>query len=302
MKLKHLYVALLRVSLFALFSCSKELEMDVRLPSETETVNGISVTWKEGVTEVNRQIVRDLLNDMVFVQGGIFVMGSNCAYDKDARKNEAPAHLVKLTDYYILAHEMTKDLVACVYEGKEPSKYSRYTYYDWEATLRTLSTYSDVEFSFPSEAQWEYAAMGGNKSQGFAYPGGDSSNKVWSDSQVAPGCRLANELGLYNMGDLYGEWCKDLYYDYTDGVMSIDPCNLVQSSLSVEHVVRGGCYVSKNIYKSWDSTIGTAFQYGVSASTDSSGDKRMCRSKSRSYAYAHISNTLVGCRPVIIIK
>lgn len=304
MKVKGFDVLIWCIFFFSILSCSKDLTMEDRLPSETEVVNGISIAWKEGVTEKNRKLVRDLLNDMVFVQGGVFLMGSNLAYDENARKNEAPAHYVNLSSYYILAHEMPKDYVANVYEGKELSKYRSYTYFEWEATLRMLSAYSNIEFSFPSEAQWEYAAIGGNKSQGYSYPGAGAHKMVWTNSEIAPGCELPNELGLYNMGDLYGEWCKDLYCEYSNSIMPTDPCNSVQNSLSIEHVVRGGCSLSKGVYKNWNSTIESSFSYGVNklGTSDSSSDARMCRSKSRSYEYAHIANSLVGCRPVINIK
>lgn len=285
---KTVWVAIFTI-LLIFNSCTKDLDMGKKLPSETEIVNGISVTWKEGVTEQNRQFVKDFINDMVLVEGGIFLMGDN---DIKASDNKKPAHYVKLTDYYILAHEMTEEQINRILI-KPQEKYLGYSYNEWEKALKILSSYSNIKFSIPTEAQWEYAAMGGIKSKGYKYPGADTYEEVWTNSETAPGCLLPNELGIYNMADLHGEWCQDIYDTYKDGVMPTNPCNTIQSSLFEYRVVRGGCYLSTGYLHAYST---------LNYRLDTSKAKSMCQSKARANYSPESGIKTVVCRPVINIE
>lgn len=281
-------------------SCSKDLDKEVFLSSESAVINNFDVHWRDYMTSEQRQVVTDILNDMVWVEGGIFTMGANTTYDPNARSNETPAHLVKLSGFYICAHELTYRQVQTlkgvamtrssdIYEFK--GEYLSYSWDDWLGVLSLLTEFTGVEFTFPSEAQWEYAARGGNLSKGFLYPGSNEWEKVYADDLNDTDDTVPNELGLYNMANRRSEWCADAYAAYTDGPMPIDP--LVNTGDG--HVVRGGCHISVGKSKDWMSTASSSNSYSYLYD-----DYRFCRSTAR--ARSNSKSWDIGCRPVINIK
>lgn len=299
MKLSLSYTLIIAL-LLGLTGCSENLDNEDFLPSETATVNGLPVAWRDYMTQEQRQVVSDILSDMVLVEGGIFTMGANPAYDPDARANEQPAHLVRLTDYYICAHELTYDQVHTLVDMATRAsdirefngRYLNYAWEDWQYVLDLLTDYTGLEFSFPTEAQWEFAARGGNLSKGYLYPGSNKWEEVYADDLNGIDDTVPNELGLYNMANRRGEWCADTYSNYTDGPMPTNPLITIGDG----HVVRGGCHISTGLYKNWlSTTLTTVFDY-----TESSEDWRMSRSTARA---KHKSKSWdIGCRPVINIK
>lgn len=300
MKAKFIFYNLALILAAGLVGCSKDLDNEDFLASEATTIEGFNVNWKAHMTEEQRQVVGDILADMVLVKGGIFTMGANPAYDPDARVNEQPAHLVKLTDYYICAHELTYDQVHTIIDmttrssniSEFKNKYLYYSWEDWKFVLELLTYYTGIEFSFPSEAQWEFAARGGSLSKGYKYPGSNNWDEVYADDLNSADDTVPNELGLYNMANRRGEWCADVYANYIDGPMPTNPLITVGDG----HVVRGGCHISTGIYRNWHSTSRTTNVYY----SDTSEDMRMSRSAAR--AMSKNKSWDIGCRPVINIK
>jgi len=76
-------------------------------------------------------------------------------------------------------------------------------------------------YRLPTEAEWEYAARGGNKSKGYEYSGSNDIGEVaWYDSNSgskthAVGGKKLKELGIYDMSGNVYEWCHDWYGDYS---------------------------------------------------------------------------------------
>ncbi len=102
----------------------------------------------------------------------------------------------------------------------------------------------------PTEAEWEFAARGGNQSMGYKYAGSNTlGNVAWyksnSDSAAhAVGTKAANELGLYDMSGNVWEWCSDWYSSYTASAQQ----NPTGPAAGSNRVVRGGSWSADGFY------------------------------------------------------
>ncbi len=193
--------------------------------------------------------------DMVFVQGGEFVMGQTDPKDDDWMYNERPDHLVILNDFYISKYEVTQALWKAVM-GKNPSKYvgdslpvTCVSWYDARDFVLRLSKMTGKKFRLPTEAEWEYAARGGAYRQNYLYSGSDTLGKVawWRQNSKrrphAVGTRQPNELGIYDMSGNVYEWCHDGYEFYvTDLGGNIH--NPTGNDFAMRKIYRGGCTTS----------------------------------------------------------
>lgn len=205
--------------------------------SRTFTVNGVKFT-------------------MVPVEGGTFTMGATSEQGSDAEEDEKPAHKVTLSDYYIGQTEVTQALWEAVM-GSNPSFFEgdnlpveQVSWNDCQVFIQKLNQLTGKQFRLPTEAEWEYAARGGRKSQGYKYAGGNNIGSVaWytgnSGIETHPiGTKQANELGIYDMSGNVYEWCSDWYGDYTSSSQS-DPQGPSSGS---GRVGRGGDYGSSAGY------------------------------------------------------
>ena len=189
---------------------------------------------------------------MIRVDGGTFTMGATAEQGSDAYTVEKPAHLVTLSTYYMGETEVTQELWEAVM-GSNPSKFkgSRrpVEYVSWEDCqdfIRRLNQRTGRNFRLPTEAEWEYAARGGNKSYGYKYAGGSSSGDVaWyygnSGNQTHDvATKRANELGLYDMSGNVWEWCQDWYSEsYYSSSSQTNPTGPSSGSF---RVYRGGSW------------------------------------------------------------
>lgn len=293
---KFLYFILIIV---LISSCTQELE-EIPIADNVETVNGIKVTWPLDIDDSTKTIVRSLLNDMVYVEGDIYMMGVNYEYDTDARINESPAHYVRLTDYYIMSHEMTFDQVKGLLgnveglkEYKSGKKVIRFTWYDWLKVVDVLKRYTNCDFNFPTEAQWEYAARGGKYSCAYKYVGSNNLTEVWNEDPLGANTK-PNEIGLYNMSCGYGEWCLDRYNTYKNGIAPLNPIEeICRYSTTASHVVRGGAYNCTNT-EMWENNYDFYDDYEKNI--------RMCRTTARAHAFDDIKYNEFVLRPVINLK
>ena len=191
---------------------------------------------------------------MVKVEGGTFQMGATSEQGSDAFDWEKPVHSVTLSDYYIGQTEVTQELWEAVM-GSNPSYFTgdnrrpveKVSWDDCQEFIEKLNRLTGKNFRLPTEAEWEYAARGGNKSKGYKYSGSNDADAVaWyydnSGGKTHPvATKQANELGLYDMSGNLWEWCQDWDGDYTSHSQS----NPTGSSMGSYRVLRGGSWLNR---------------------------------------------------------
>ena len=188
--------------------------------------------------------------EMVYVEGGTFRMGATEEQGRDAWDNEKPVHRVTLSSYLIGKHEVTQALWEEVM-GSNPSHNKQggdypvecVSWNDCQEFIEKLNARTGMMFRLPREAEWEYAARGGDRSKGYKYAGSNNLNEAgWygdNSRHTHPvGEKKPNELGLYDMSGNVWEWCQDWYGDYMEESQT-NPTGLQSGRI---RVLRGGSY------------------------------------------------------------
>ncbi len=194
--------------------------------------------------------VKGVSFNMIKVQGGTFTMGATAEQGSDAESDEKPTHQVTLSDYYIGETEVTQKLWKAVM-GSNPSYFSgtnlpveMVSWDDCQKFIKKLNRLTGKNFRLPTEAEWEYAARGGQKSRGYKYAGSNTlSDVAWyadnSGGKTHPvKQKQANELGLYDMTGNVCEWCQDWYGSYSSNAQT----NPTGPSSGSYRVARGGSW------------------------------------------------------------
>ena len=195
--------------------------------------------------------VKDGVNiEMVKVEAGSFNMGATPEMKKPYYW-EKPVHRVTLTnDYYIGKYEVTQALWQAVM-GSNPSGFKgdnlpveKVSWNECQDFISKFNAMTGKRFRLPTEAEWEFAARGGNKSRGYQYSGSKTIGDVawYKDNSGhkthAVGTKQPNELGIYDMTGNVWEWCQDWYGSYGDSPR-INPMGAVSGSYRVR---RGGSW------------------------------------------------------------
>ena len=216
---------------------------------KNETINGFDINWTGNLNKNEKDAIREMISNMVKVDGGTFYMGAQSDsveylnYDENATSWEAPVHEVTVSPFFINKYEVTQNLWEAIM-GATPNnessmqwekefgkgdKYPAYriSYKEVETFIGKLNEFTGLNFALPTEAQWEYAARGGKDTQYTLYAGGDNVIEfAWIDSNSDKcsevGMKYPNALGLYDMSGNVWEMCQDWYCQYTEEAVT-DP-------------------------------------------------------------------------------
>ena len=224
-----------------------------KLSATLTKVEAPAATQPTTTATAAKPTVKDFGNiEMIFVEGGTFSMGSRAS---DAYDNESPTHSVTLSSYYIGKYEVTQAQWRAVM-GSNPSYFTgdnlpveQVSWKDIQAFIKKLNAQTGKNYRLPTEAEWEYAARGGNQSKGYKYSGSNTIDDVaWYDNNSSStthpvGEKAPNELGIYDMSGNVYEWCQDWFDSYSADSQT----NPTGPSSGSNRVLRGG---------SWNSSAG----------------------------------------------
>ena len=230
-----------------------------------DVIGCFDVFWSNEISNSQKSIVSDLLNSLVYVEGGTFVMGTG-----------DDSHQVTLSSYYMCAYEITQKQWLSMMTTN-PSQFvgadlpvENISWLDALEYVSLLSSLTNLKISLPTEAQWEYAARGGQRSLNYAYPGSDDYKEVAyyapiGISEDSPlystsigGSKMPNELGIYDMAGNVGEYCWDWYGDYKDVEATVNPEGVVSGD---SKVIRGGDFILAKSWLAYDSKF-RGYSYG----------------------------------------
>lgn len=186
---------------------------------------------------------------MVKVDGGTFIMGSD-----QTDEDDCPPHTVTLSDFYIGQFEVSQGFWTKIMNDN-PSEYQdvddinkfpveNVSFEEVQVFINRLNNKTGKSFSLPTEAQWEFAARGGNQSKGTNFAGSQYPNNIWFDKNNPVMLKFppsVNELGIYQMSGNVAEWCLDYYNRmfYSQSNKSKNPLN---TNANNSRVVRGGSF------------------------------------------------------------
>lgn len=229
---------------------------------------GLHVNIK-GLSSQQEEALTSILDDMVLVEGGTFVMGNTPEmkdYLTEQDSLSSNPHGVELDNFYVCKYEVTQKQWRaflptegrCIKDGDQTAM-DMLSWEDAKAFADTLSAITKLHFSLPTEAQWEFAARGGNKTHRYIFSGHtwDATEVGWTSfenlkSAHEVGGKRQNELGLCDMTGNVFEWCAD-YFELYSSENAVNPQG---PDKGINRVLRGGDFRTDN---SLDMKVSTRY-------------------------------------------
>ncbi|PKP28327.1 MAG: formylglycine-generating enzyme family protein [Bacteroidetes bacterium HGW-Bacteroidetes-19] len=216
----------------------------------------IKMAWSRNTTTHQKKLIQELIQELIYVDGGTFLMGCNTPKDTQCVEAEFPSHLVTLDPFFIGKFEITQLLWVKIMDH-DPNTYKGNTlpvtsisWDDCQEFIKRLNHITSLNFALPTEAQWEFAARGGIKSKNTPFAGSKEINEVaWykGNSKLmyqSIGTLAPNELGLHDMSGNVWEWCSDFYGPYSTEQQK----NPKGPESGVNRVYRGGSWLDNQSY------------------------------------------------------
>lgn len=250
-----LLVLLLCIGLWQLQNHQKDVQMKM-LKIETALDGKQYLNWSEDITLEQLEAINHILNNMVPVEGGVYMMGpspnSDGCYDEDVDVDlETPPMKQTIASFWACKYEVSIGewcmIMGTEYDVKQTDlPMTNVSFVDCVAFCEKLNDLTGLEFRLPTEIEWEYAARGGASADNTKFAGSDVPDEVaWygknahgkpHDCDASHSPMRPNGANLYDMSGNVSEWCDTDFRPYNPDVPVID---------AEAKVIRGGNYDSE---------------------------------------------------------
>ena len=228
-----------------------------------KTPGGQYLNWDPNISLKQIRAVHQIMNAMLPVEGGTFIMGPAMAQDGRYHKyvdllTETPPHEVTIHSFFMGKYEVSVGEWHGIVGGKYDPEMADYpisevSYEDCLAFCQKLNDLCGLSFRLPTEEEWEFAAKGGNHHETTLFVGSDNPDEVswYSTPRTGGHAHVRNDphgglrcntLDLYDMGGNVYEWCDTPFRLYKDIVSGTDSPEIIDPAAKV---IRGGSFASE---------------------------------------------------------